>query len=427
VNSWTKRAIGVAALAGGLLALGAGTASADEASTKASVRVGSAPTVEVRLCGGGAALSGLLGRCGGQAGSGSDGTTVQAGATHARVRVPGLGSARGSLETRPNRPWATVSGQARIIRPAGLAPSVAADVAADTSPRAGVAVEVAAPAARPPGPVPAVPPATAKVAIMLAREGTADGADATATVDLAVPPATADAAVEADLLGPSDEASATVDATLAVGHDATATDADADVAVALGPLGAADEAAATADATLAVGLPGLGVPTLDGVAPALPALPAPVGDISLDGLLAGIDLPQPGVGGLVPSTSGSVCVGACDAGTGTGPGSGGTPPPTQPAPTPAPADGSGGQDTSTGGISAPDQSGLTGTGGLLAGAAGAAGATLARLRSALGDSGGTLAFTGGATDLLAFMALGLLLAGALLLRAARPAPVAERR
>jgi hypothetical protein len=64
---------------------------------------------------------------------------------------------------------------------------------------------------------------------------------------------------------------------------------------------------------------------------------------------------------------------------------------------------------------------------MLAGAAGTAGTTLARIRSALGDSGGTLPFTGGAADLLAFMALGLLLAGALLLRAARPARVAERR
>ena len=105
MNSWTKRAIGVAALAGGLLALGAGTASADEASTRASVRVGSAPTAEVRLCADGVALSGLLGRCGGQAGSGSDGTTVQAGATNARVRVS-AGPARASLETRPSRPEA---------------------------------------------------------------------------------------------------------------------------------------------------------------------------------------------------------------------------------------------------------------------------------------------------------------------------------
>jgi hypothetical protein len=267
----------------------------------------------------------------------------------------------------------------------------------------------------------------------------------TATADLAIPPATADAAVALDLLGPADEAAAdadvavalgplgaadeaaTVDATLAVGHDAAATDVDADVAIELGRLGLADPAAATVDATLAVGLPALGVPALDGVAPTLPTLPAPVGDISLDGLLAGIDPPQPGVGGQVPPTSASVCIGNCDADTGTGPGTGGAPPPTQPAPTPAPSDGTGGQDTSTGGISAPDQGGLTGTSGMLAGADGGAGAALAKVRSALGGSGGTLAFTGGTADLLAFMALGLLLAGALLLRAARPAPVAERR
>ena len=107
MNSWTKRAIGVAALAGGLLVLGAGTASAEEASTSASVRIGAAPTAEVRLCGDGATLSGLLGRCGGQAGSGSDSTTVRADGTNVRVRVSGLGSARGSLETQPSRPRAT--------------------------------------------------------------------------------------------------------------------------------------------------------------------------------------------------------------------------------------------------------------------------------------------------------------------------------
>jgi hypothetical protein len=291
--------------------------------------------------------------------------------------------------------------------------------------------------------------ATARVAIMLAREGTADGEEATATVDLVIPPATADAAitvdldatptdadaaVEVDLSGLADEAAATADATLLVGHDGSATSAD--VAVELGLLGPADPAAATADATLAVGLAGLGdpasagadagvevdlsglaVPALDGVAP---TLPAPLGGIPLDGLLAAIDPSELVVGGLAPSTPTTVCVGDCDADTGTG----GTPPPTQPSPTPPLADGTGGQDTSTGGISAPD---LTGTGGMLAGAAGAAGATFARLRSALGDSGGTLAFTGGAGDLLAIVALGLLMAGAPLLRAARPAPLAERR
>ncbi|HEU4397148.1 MAG TPA: hypothetical protein VFU54_04825, partial [Actinomycetota bacterium] len=128
MNSWTKRAIGVAALAGGLLALGAGTASAEEASTSASVRIGSAPTAEVRLCGGGAALSGLLGRCGGQAGSDSGSTTVQAGDNRVRVQVPGVGSAGGRLATRPQ---ATVSGRATV----DPAPSATAEVAADTSPR----------------------------------------------------------------------------------------------------------------------------------------------------------------------------------------------------------------------------------------------------------------------------------------------------
>jgi hypothetical protein len=448
VNSWTKRAIGVAALAGGLLALGAGTARADEASTRASVRVGSAPTAEVRLCADGVVLSGLLGRCGGQAGSGSDGTTVRAGATTARVRVS-AGPARASLETRPSRRRAAVSGQVRISRPAGLAPSVNADVAADTSPRARVEVEAASPSVRPLGSASAVPPATARVVIMLAREGTADGADATATADLAIPPATADAAVALALFGPANEADVTADAAVALDLFGAADEADAtaDVAVVLGPLNAASGPDATADATLAVGplglggpasggadaaveadLSGVGIPALDGVTPALPALPAPVGEIP-GGLPGGIVPPVPGVGGLVPPTSAEVCIGTCDADTGAGPG--GTPPPTQPAPTtpaptPAPTDG-GGQDTSTGGIIAPDQTGLTGTGGMLAGAAGTAGTTLARIRSALGDSGGTLPFTGGAADLLAFMALGLLLAGGLLLRAARPARVTERR
>jgi hypothetical protein len=473
VNSWTKRAIGVAALAGGLLALGAGTAGAQEASTGASVRTGSAPTVEVRLCGDGVALSGLLGRCGGQAGSGSGSTTVQADGNRARVRVSGAGPVRASLEARPSRPRASVSGRATITRPAGLAPSVAADVAADTSPRARITAGVASLTARPLGPagLSAGPSAAAKVAIMLAREGMAGGGDATATVDLAAPPTTADAAVsvghdatatDADaavdlgLLGPADPAAATadatvtvgrdglgdpaaaaVDATLAAGHDAAATDAEA--AVALGLLGPADEAGAAADATLAVGLPGLGDPGSSGVdaaadlglsGPAVPApgglpptLPVPVGDISLDGLLGAVDSPELDVGGLVPSTSGTVCVGACGADTGTG----GTPAPTQPSPTPPASDGSGGQDTSTAGISAPDQAGATGTDGMLAGAAGAAGTALARLRSALGGSAGALPFTGGAGDLLAIVALGLLMAGALLLRAARPAPVAERR
>jgi hypothetical protein len=189
----------------------------------------------------------------------------------------------------------------------------------------------------------------------------------------------------------------------------------------VGASGLGDPASAGADAAVEVGLPGLAVPALDGV---LPALPAPVGAISVGGLLAAIEPAELGAGDLVPSTEATICVGDCDADSGTG----GTPPPTQPSPTLPPGNGTGGQDTSTGGIDAPDGTGLTGTSGRLAGAAGAAGATFARLRSALGGgSDGSLAFTGGASDLLAIVALGLLMLGALLLRTARPARVAERR
>jgi hypothetical protein len=470
VNSWTKRAIGVAALAGGLLALGVGTASAEEASTRASVRIGAAPTAEVRLCGGGAVPSGLLGRCGGQAGSGSDGTTVRVGGNTVRVRMSGLGSAGGSLETRPSAPRATVSGRAAIPRHA----RPAADVSADDIPGTGVTAEVATPSAR--ALDSAGPSAAAKVAIMLAREGMGDGLDATATVDLAGPAAATvdanlalggagaaadvnvtdpvaanadaaitvgrgdgatdgDAAVELGLGGPADAPAASADANVTVGlrrlADPAAANADADLAVGLS--GLSDPAAASAAAALAVGLPGLAVPGLDG---AVPALPAPVGDGSVDGLPDAVQTPGLGVGDLVPSTAGAICVGACGADTGSGgsgSGGGGTPAPTQPsptqpAPTPPAGNGSGGQSTGTDGVIAPDGTGATGTSGRLAGSAGATGATLARLRSALGGAaGGSLAFTGARGDLLAFMALGLLMAGALLLRAARPAKVTERR
>jgi hypothetical protein len=237
------------------------------------------------------------------------------------------------------------------------------------------------------------------VAIMLAREGMTDSVDAAATVDLASPPATADAVITVGR-----EATATsADATLAVGMSGLGDPAaaTADTAVAVGLSGLGDAASAGADAAVEVGLPGLAVPALDGV---LPALPAPVGDISVDGLLAAIEPAELGAGDLAPSTEATICVGDCDADTGTG----GTPPPTQPSPTLPPGDGTGGQDTSTGGIDAPDGTGLTGTSGMLAGAAGAAGATFARLRSALGGgSDGSLAFTGGASDLLAIVALGL--------------------
>jgi hypothetical protein len=66
-----------------------------------------APTAKVRLCGG-AALSGLLGRCGAQARPRA-GTTVRAGGDVA-VRVRDVASARVRLGARPGRPQATTAG-----------------------------------------------------------------------------------------------------------------------------------------------------------------------------------------------------------------------------------------------------------------------------------------------------------------------------
>jgi hypothetical protein len=92
VNLWIKRAIGAAALGGGLLALSAGSAGDQEASADVSARLGRQTSVEVRVCADGRVLSALLDSCG-QAGSGtrvtvdagrdSDGTGVRA-----RARVP---------------------------------------------------------------------------------------------------------------------------------------------------------------------------------------------------------------------------------------------------------------------------------------------------------------------------------------------------
>jgi hypothetical protein len=116
VNLWMKRAIGVAALGGGLLALGAGSASAREVSADALARVGRSTSAEVRVCADGRVLSRLLGGCG----QASSGGSVQAGrgsgsgAIRARARVPRLASADVSIGR--SRPAASASGQASATR-----------------------------------------------------------------------------------------------------------------------------------------------------------------------------------------------------------------------------------------------------------------------------------------------------------------------
>ena len=131
MNLWMKRAIGVAVLGGGLLALSAGAASAQEISADVTARLGRSTSAEVRVCADSRVLSRLLGctdRAGGtvQAGRASDGS----GAIRARVRVPGAADADVSIGTRRGRPSTTASGQASATRRARAA------AAADTSPSA---------------------------------------------------------------------------------------------------------------------------------------------------------------------------------------------------------------------------------------------------------------------------------------------------
>jgi hypothetical protein len=171
-----------------------------------------------------------------------------------------------------------------------------------------------------------------------------------------------------------------------------------------GPLGVGGAAPAAAEADVALGLSGLGDLAPAAEAPALPALPAlpdtPAlpGASSSDGLLG--DIPGIGVGvdDLVPPT---VCPGC-------------------------------GQDTSTGGTTAPTPgapgTGQTGASAVVPGPTGTTTTTrLAPLRPALqAGPGGTLPFTGDALDLLALVAMALLAAGGLFLRAVQPAPAGAK-
>jgi hypothetical protein len=130
VNLWMKRAIGAAALGGSLLALGAGAASAQEVAADASARLGRPTSAEVRVCADGRVLSRLLGSCSGQSATSA---TVRAGdGTRARVRVPRTASAAASVVTRRSRPAASASGQASAAtRP--RAATADADAAASLS------------------------------------------------------------------------------------------------------------------------------------------------------------------------------------------------------------------------------------------------------------------------------------------------------
>ena len=133
MNLWMKRAIGAAALSGGLLALSAGAASAQDVSADVSANLGRSTSAEVRVCADGRVLSGLLGSC---SGSGTSGT-VQAGrndgstGVRARARLPRTAQADVSVGTRRST---TASGQATPRSGSARADASAAQPPADPRP-----------------------------------------------------------------------------------------------------------------------------------------------------------------------------------------------------------------------------------------------------------------------------------------------------
>ena len=302
MNLWMKRAIGAAALGGGLLALSAGAASAQDVAADVSARLGRPTSAEVGVCADGRVLSGLVGSCRGSGTSASAeaGRATRSTGIRARVRVPGTAQADVSLGTRRS----AASGQASA---APRSPSATADASADTSPRADASARLSRRAGR--------------------------------LLDL----------------------------------DATASLAG-------------------------VGLLGSSPFTL-------------VGDPATDNLLPTGELTLDDLTGEAPAGIG--------VNTGTDTSTGGiiAPPPGTTSP-----DGTGGEAPS----SSTGTSGIPGTLGLTPGSGGAdsSATSFAPRRPSVAGSGG-LPFTGAASDLLALVAFGLLVAGALVVRATRPAAARE--
>ena len=347
MNLWIKRAIGAAALGGGLLAATAGAAGAQEVSADASARLGRPTSADVRVCADGQLLSRLVGSCS-QAGSG---TTANVRADRAgvrvRARVPRLASADVSLGTRRSRPWTTVSADASAT-PRSRAATAGADASADTSPRADA-------------------DAAAQARWLV---------DLDATASLA----------GVGLLGSSpftlvgDPAG---DPLLAIG-DLTLADVAGQAPAGIGVLDTGPIASGN-QATVDVG----------DVSPSLP-----------------VTVCGNGVGLLGDASA------ACAADTSTG----GTT-----APPPGTTDPGGSTDTDgiQGTPGSTGTSGIPGTTGLTPGTDGGAGdpiTTFSARRPSVADS--SLPFTGAAGDLLALVAAGLLAAGVLIVRAARPAAAA---
>jgi len=479
VNLWMKRAIGAAALGGSLLALGAGAASAQEVAADASARLGRPTSAEVRVCADGRVLSRLLGSCSSQSATSA---TVRAGdGIRARVRVPRTASADASVGTRRSRPAASASGQASAATQPRAA-TADADASADTSPRA--RADAAASLSRPrAGRLLDLRPlaSLAGVGLLGSSPFTLVGDPASASLlpvgelTLDDPAAEAPAGIGVLDSGP-----------IASGNQVDANIGDVSPSVpvmvcgnGVGVLGDASASCGANQASTA------GTPAPAGSSSNAPP-ETPSSDPLLDNLASGNQV-DAGIGDVSPSVPVMVCgngVGvlgdasaSCGAGQQTS--SDGTAQPSDSGGGSSSSDPSGNQgqvsvesvspsvpvtvcgngvgllgdatvscgaDTSSGGIIAPppgttpgstDTDGTTGgpgstgtsgipgtTTGLTPGTSGGPGdpaTTFAPLRPSVS---GVLPFTGAASDLLALVAGGLLVAGVLIVRAARPATAA---
>jgi hypothetical protein len=466
---WIKRAIGAAVLGGGLLAATAGAAGAQEVSADASARLGRPTSADVRVCADGRLLSRLVGSCG-QAGSG---TTAKVRADRAgvrvRARVPRLASADVSLGTRRSRPRTTVSADAAATPRSRAA---TADAGADTSPRADA--DAAARARR---------LVDLDATASLAGVGLLGSSPFTLVGDPAGEPLLAIG--DLTLADVADQAPAGIGVLdtgpIASGNQATvdAGDVSPSVPVTVCGNGAGILGDASASCTPAQAVPA--GPSASGPSASASTGPSTSSDDSLLANLASGNQVDAGIGDISPSAPVTVCgngVGvlgdasaACGAAQPSGSGGSTSTPsggsdddaavstdgisPSVPvtvcgngvgllgdasvacaadtsssgttAPPPGTTDPGGSTDTDgiPGTPGSTDTSGIPGTAGLTPGTDGGAGdpaTTFSPLRPSVADS--SLPFTGAVSDLLALVAAGLLAAGVLIVRAARPAAAA---
>ena len=481
MNLWIKRALGAAVLGGGLLAATAGAAGAREVSADASASVGRPTSADVRVCADGRILSRLLGSCR-QAGSGTTANlrADRAGGVRVRARAPRLASADVAIGALGSRPRTTVSAGASA---ASRSSAADAGASADTSPRADA--DAAASLSRPRAGRLLDLDATASLAgggLLGSSPFTLVG-DPAGDLLLAIGDLTL-----ADLADQAPAGIGVVDTgPIASGNQVTADAGDVSPSVpvmvcgnGVGVLG--DASASCGNAQPAAGSSGSGSGSTGstGTSSSGGRASATTGSL-LDGTASGNQV-DAGIGSVSPSVPLTVCgngvgalgdaAAACGAAqpsggggsTSTGGSAGGSDDGTavstdgvSPS-VPVTVCGNGvgllgdasvacAADTSTGGITAPppgttpggstdtagiegmpgstDTSGIPGTTGLTPGTDGGAGdplTTFSPLRPSVADS--SLPFTGAFSDLLALVAAGLLAAGVLIVRAARPATAA---